>query len=367
MPLLRVLFIFNALPAKALQGSYSDCLSWETVRLIYPALLESGNEIYLLNLQSRSQLDKTLARIPTPHLAFVLAEGFLEEPCSLYDGSGAAAVRTLLQNCGIPASHSPADVMDICRHKNLTYESLAKAGLPVTRHVLLDPAKNCITSHLDKEVSLLGFPLFVKPNGGGNSIGIDSRSLVCDRQQLENKILHLRQTLGDLPILIEEYLPGQEYTVAALGEEPYYILPPLAFLTRKIRNTAIKKSFNEANIIFAEDERYSYLSYIAGQVFCHLGAKTALRIDMRANAAGNLCIIDVNGTPSLSPTSSLTTMARSLGLSYRQLIQFILYQSLLNVGVLPNSKLQDLVEPFLDLLSPYRFTGINGLDDLFTA
>ncbi|NLW07425.1 MAG: hypothetical protein GX039_05540 [Clostridia bacterium] len=366
--MLRILFLFNAVPDQALQGPYSDCLSWKTVRLIYRALLETGNKIYPLNLHSRRQLDKALARMPTLDLAFVVAEGFLEEPCSLYDGSGAATVRMLLQEYGFAASHSTAATMNVCRHKNLTYEVLAKNGLPVTRHILLDPSREDTESQLAQAIAMIGFPLFVKPNGGGNSIGIDAESLVYDHYQLERKILQLRQTLGDLPILVEEYLPGQEFTVAALGQAPPYVLPPLAFISRKIRSTVIKRETTEfPTCIFADDERYPYLSYIARQVFFHLGARTALRIDIRANAAGKLCIIDVNGTPSLNPASSLMTMASSLGLNYNQMIYFVLHQSLLDYNILPNCQLQKLVAPVLDLLSPYQLPDKKDANTLITA
>lgn len=353
--LLRILFLFNAVPARWRQGPYSDCLTWETVRQIYRALLEGGTEVYPLNLRSRRQLERALVRLPEPHLAFVLAEGFLDEPHTLYDGSGAASVRLLLKHYGIPASHSSVETMEVCRHKNLTYEVLEKYGFPAPRHILLEPGRGDLDSQLARVVAELEFPLFVKPNGGGNSIGIDVDSLVCDYEQLRGKVSFLLDTLGHLPILVEEYLPGQEVTIGVLGQSPSYVLPPLVFLSGRIRTTAVKREPNEAVTILAGDERYISLASMAARVFARLGARDALRLDLRADAQGNFYIIDVNGTPSLSPTSSLTAMAASLGLNFSQLINFILYQSLLSYGFLPGIKLQDLVAPVLGVLSPYKW------------
>ncbi|MGB9662034.1 MAG: D-alanine--D-alanine ligase family protein [Moorellaceae bacterium] len=353
--MLHILFLFNAVPARAREGIYSDCLTWDTVRQIYQALAAGGNKIYPLNLRRPSQLEQALLRLPKLHLAFVLAEGFLDEPHTLYDGSGAAAVRKLLNYYDVPASHSPVETMEICRNKSLTYRVLQKYGFPVPRHRLVDPGKGDSDTQLARAVAALGFPLFVKPNGGGNSIGIDADSLVGNYEQLQRKVEALTQNLGPLPILVEEYLSGQELTIGVLGQSPSYVLPPLVFTGRKIRTMTIKREENEAVSLTAADERYIYLGRLAAQVFSRLGARDALRLDLRADSQGRFYVIDVNGTPSLNPTSSLTAMALSLGLTYTQLINFVLYQSLLNYGFLPGNRLQDLVAPVVEALRPYSW------------
>jgi len=354
---LRILFLFNAVAAKDRQGAYSDCLSWDVARLIYKALLESGHKVFPLNLLSPQQLNKYLARIPLPHLAFVLAEGFLEEPRTLYDGTGAAAVRALLRHYGIPSSHSPVGVMEICRHKSLTYEVLASHSFPIPRYVLVKLDQDNWVEKLEEAIERIGFPLFVKPNGGGNSLGIDEDSLSFNYQDLKRKVLSLKQTLGEVPILVEEYLPGQEVTVGIIGQSPCYVLPPLAFLESQIRTISVKKGKAQYSPILAGEELYHYLADLAGRVFSCLGARDALRLDLRAGSQGNFYIIDVNGTPSLNPTSSLMAMGASIGLKFTQLINFLLYQALLNYGLPPGARLEEMVAQVLKQLYPYRWEG----------
>ncbi|WP_258360424.1 D-alanine--D-alanine ligase family protein [Moorella sulfitireducens] len=351
--MLRILFLFNAVPARERRGPYSDCFSWEIARQVYRALLEGGNEVYPVNVRSRHQLEKSLSRLPAPNMAFVLAEGFLDDPPTLYDGSGAAAVRLLLQKYGIPASHSPAVTMELCRHKNLTYQVLQQHGLPVPPHRLLEPARGSLRQQMDLAVAELGFPLFVKPNGGGNSIGISEASVVFDFAHLECQVKTLRDTLGELPVLVEKYLPGQEFTVGLIGRSPCYVLPPIAFLSRGIRTFSVKSKPDTIEHIFSGDRRYHILSELAVKVLAATGARDALRIDLRSDNQGGVYIIDVNGTPSLSPTASLTAMATAAGLRYGQFVNFILYQSLLEYGLIPGGKLQELVAPALGLLQPY--------------
>lgn len=355
--MLYILFLFNAVEASERQGVFSDCLSWDVACQIYRALQESGHTILPLNLHSLHQLEEYLAEAPIPHLAFVLAEGFLDEPHTLYDGTGAAAVRNLLQHYGIPTSHSPAAVMEICRHKNLTYEFLARHNLPVPRYTLVEFSQDNWEEKLKEAVERIGFPLFVKPNGGGNSLGIDEYSLSFHYGDLKRKVISLKEALGEVPILVEEYLPGQEVTVGVIGQNPCYILPPLAFLKKAIRTTSVKKENPQYFPVLAGEGLYKCLANLAGRAFSLLGARDALRLDLRADNLGNFYVIDVNGTPSLNPTSSLAAMAASIGLSLTQLINFILYQSLLRNGLPPGPHLERLADEVSRNLYPYRWEG----------
>ncbi|MDN5346556.1 MAG: D-alanine-D-alanine ligase [Clostridia bacterium] len=351
----RILFLFNALPPSKRSGVFSECLSWHTVRRIYRALLEGQNEVYTLNLRSPEQLAGALKRLPTPSLAFILAEGLLEQPRTLYDGSGAALVRSLLGQYGIPCSHSPVASMEICRHKSLTYIRLASRGIPVPPHQLLDPSQTNLFAQAKKAAKELGFPLFVKPNGGGNSLGIDRDSLVPNYHQLHNKIQAILNTLGEVPVLAEQYLPGPEYTVGIIGPNPLYVLPPLAFPAGVIRSLEVKKESKTSPpaVIGLKDRHYELLGSLALKTFRAVNACDVLRIDLREDAAGNLYVIDVNGTPSLNPTASLILMAEYLNISYTQIINLILYYSLTRHGLKPSARMQELlIKPF-SLLEPY--------------
>jgi D-alanine-D-alanine ligase-like ATP-grasp enzyme len=65
-------------------------------------------------------------------------------------------------------------------------------------------------------VSLPLYPLFVKPLHYGTSIGVHESSRVEDHQALTVACLHVLQTYHQ-PALIEEYLPGREFTVGIAG------------------------------------------------------------------------------------------------------------------------------------------------------
>ena len=58
----------------------------------------------------------------------------------------------------------------------------------------------------------MDFPLFVKPVSGGDSIGINSKSIVHDFAAFERKVLDIKLK-QNTSALVETYLSGKEYSV----------------------------------------------------------------------------------------------------------------------------------------------------------
>src|SRR3984885_9169501 len=75
------------------------------------------------------------------------------------------------------------------------------------------PAYAIVESFEDIETSCshLQFPLFVKPAKAGDSLGIDEKSEVNNKEELKEKILSILDEYGSL--LVEEYIEGREFTV----------------------------------------------------------------------------------------------------------------------------------------------------------
>ncbi|HBS93326.1 MAG TPA: hypothetical protein DEA85_04850, partial [Firmicutes bacterium] len=126
----KIAFIYNWVPTVERKGVYSECTTRRTVIAVEEALFLGGYKTMSVNLQSRQQLEQRF-RQERPDFAFVIAEGFLDSPATLYDGSGAALVRKTLAEMGIPSSHSSAEAMELCRHKEMTYQVLSRAGVSI--------------------------------------------------------------------------------------------------------------------------------------------------------------------------------------------------------------------------------------------
>ena len=68
---------------------------------------------------------------------------------------------------------------------------------------------------VEKALQELSFPLFVKPEGYGDSLGIDHLSLVHTPEALRFKASRVIDDYDDA--LIEKYIPGREFTVLVVG------------------------------------------------------------------------------------------------------------------------------------------------------
>lgn len=84
-----------------------------------------------------------------------------------------------------------------------------------------------------------------------------------------------------------------------------------------------------------------------------MGASDAIRIDFMEDELGNLYIIDVNGTPALSLTSSLTFMSSKVGLTHSQLIRLIFYESVVRYNLAPTYLLEEIISKIQAKLATY--------------
>ena len=79
--------------------------------------------------------------------------------------------------------------------------------MAVPTHVLLKPGD---------DVAAVAFPAFVKPICESRSVGISNESVVHDEEELRRRVAYIEREF-DEPALVEEFLPGDEYTALVLG------------------------------------------------------------------------------------------------------------------------------------------------------
>jgi D-alanine-D-alanine ligase len=321
----RIAFVYNWVPDRLHRGLLVECASGETITAIEQALLQGGNEIISINLTSQAHLHAVIED-KRPDFAFCIAEGFLDQPGTLYNGSGAALVRRRLAQLGVPASHSSPEAMERCRNKEQTYRILQAQGVACPWHLFLEGESL-------PDIPQSRFPLFVKPAGGGNSIGIDRGSVVGNSRQLVRRIRAVTRSLGPVSFVAEQYLPGPEYTVGVVGNAAPVVLPAIAF-GREIRTAKVKRrEVGKPRIIQPREELFLQLRELALKSFFALGCADAIRVDIKADSAGNLYVIDVNGTPSLAPAASLAQMAAAAGLEHGEFLNLLLYYGLERTGI----------------------------------
>ncbi|MCP4717940.1 MAG: hypothetical protein GY860_00660, partial [Desulfobacteraceae bacterium] len=100
-----------------------------------------------------------------------------------------------------------AATMKALIHKTATHEIMDANGVPVPYHYQIEPGASL------PEIS---FPAFVKPSYESRSVGINDNSVVENHGALKKQVAFIHNKF-DQPALVEEYLPGNEYTVLMLG------------------------------------------------------------------------------------------------------------------------------------------------------
>lgn len=344
----KILFLYNAVADAKKRGYFPQLMSFSPIDVFSEALNNTGYQVVPLNLHNPEQL-RDFVRTKGPFsIAFCIAEGFLDLPVSLADGSGAARVRRVLDDLGVEATHSTASTMEVCWHKDQTYQALRRFGILTPRYFVIQPGKGLLEQQLQSIEQKMTFPLFVKPAVGGTSVGISERSLVSTPRELAVQVYTLLKEFKNLPILVETYLAGREYTVGVMGNREKLVLPIIAFpLSQKIRTTTAKKMGSKSGreIISVGDSRYQQLSELAIGVFDAVGAQDVLRIDIREDCEGNPAVIDVNGNPAMTPSASLAQMAAWAGFSYDYFMELFLNIALKRVY--KSANMPDVAEPEL--------------------
>lgn len=157
-------------------------------------------------------LSKWVAELTTfdPDSIFSVAEGF----------SGAAREAfypALFEQLGIPYSGSDPTTMLFAQNKALTKSIAAKAGVQTPRWFVASDRSDLVGDNHG-----LCYPLLVKPNSEGSSIGIDKGAVVRNSSQLEERVQFVWNKLHNLA-LVEEYISaGHDLSVSyveGLGDE----------------------------------------------------------------------------------------------------------------------------------------------------
>ncbi len=170
----------------------------------------------------------------------------------------------------------------------------------------------------------LKFPLFVKPTDQGGGTGIDSESLVSNNFELNSKVKSIFRTLGS-DSLVEEYLPGREFSVAILKniDSTYDVMPIELIAGKKVNGiqilSASLKSTNTTTVHEIKDETLkSKISALGLGSFHAIGARDYGRIDIRLDADGVPNFLEANLIPSIIENSGNFPKACKLNINLGQ-------------------------------------------------
>jgi D-alanine-D-alanine ligase len=235
-----------------------------------------------------------------------------------------AQVPAILDAYSIPYTFSDPLVLALTLSKGMTKHVIRDCGIPTPDFIIVESPK-------DIEKVNLPYPLFVKPNAEGSGKGINFNSKVRNPEQLRDSCTEKWKD-AQIPLLIETYLPGREFTVGILGTgEESFSVGAMEVIFRKTAQEAVysydMKTNYEQFIDYAlpEQEIMSPCCEMALKAWKALGCRDGGRIDVRMDAAGIPNFIEVNPLAGLNDiTSDLPILARMNGYDYPFIIKTII-------------------------------------------
>jgi D-alanine-D-alanine ligase len=232
-----------------------------------------------------------------------------------------AYVASLLEYAGVAFTGGGAACHFVGLSKPLSKRLFEGAGLPTPRFVVVSKAAQAIEA---LEAGQLRFPLIVKLPEEGEGIGIDERSVVRAPEQLGPAVERLVSGFAR-PAMVEEFLPGREFTVGVLDGRFPRVLPILEIALGPGRTYSFEAKLEDlvAEICPAavSEGDAKLMGRLAVQAGRELNCRDYWRVDFRMDSTGRPCIMEVNTLPGLQPGySDMTKMADPAGIGYGGLV-----------------------------------------------
>jgi len=258
-------------------------------------------------------------------LVFNIAEGVTGR-------SREAQVPGILEVYGIPYTFSDPLVSAVTMDKAVTKRLVRGVGINTPDFMLVHAMSDLSSCQMK-------FPLFAKPVAEGTGKGIDQHSRIESIRQLELTCKKLLEQFKQ-PVLIEEFLPGREFTIGVtgtgrdarvIGTMEVKILPEAgekiySFETKENWKKLVKYSRVEDKILRDEIES------LVLKVYQTLECRDAARVDIRLDASGEPSFMEINTLPGLNPGhSDLPMLAAQEGLSFKDLIGAIIASAMKRV------------------------------------
>ena len=183
------------------------------------------------------------------------------------------------------------------------------------------------------------FPAIVKPNLGDSSIGITQKALVNTAEELIEHMDYIKYNCANVPILIQEFLSGDEYSVGIIGNPSKYRFLPILQVDYSKLDQSLPKilsyeskwepdspywnqiSYTQATL--NEDEQRLLFDYSA-KLFERIECRDYARFDFRRDATGTVKLMEVNPNPGWCWDGKLNLMASFEGMTYTELLEQIL-------------------------------------------
>ena len=330
--------VLVAPPTKAEKTRTDTYAEWDTQETIDAVRAALSRNHDVIPIEANEEAFERL-RTTRPDIVFNIAEG-------LNGASREAQLPAIYEMLGIPYTGSDPVTLGICLDKSRTKEILSYHRVPTPAFVVVRSAE---------ELSLTDMPLpaIVKPLHEGSSKGIYDNSVVRAAADLFERVEAVVDTYRQ-PALVEQFLPGREFTVALLGNGSDLTVFPIIETRFDSLPPGVNPIYSyEAKWIWdqqdhpidvhecparLEESLRQEIEWVCRRAFEVLGCRDWCRVDVRLDEHGKPHIIELNPLPGILPDpqdhSCFPLAARTGGLAYDDMLNAVLEAAARRSGLL---------------------------------
>lgn len=283
-------------------GSLSSCND------VVESIQRAGNAARLTVCASLDDLQAVVARKPD---LVVLAEKFMV----IKDAENLWFSEYFSKN-KITFSGSDRETLKFDSDKASAKIHLANMRIKTARHFTALPKQ-----FLSQKSLPLAFPLFIKSIDATNGNGIDELSYVNNFAEFEAKVLSI-YTEFEQPALVEEYLPGRDFTVAIICNSS----GEMTVSSIEILRPKDQQQNTECCMQVGVYDDSHKVNELAKAAFLGLGLRDFALIDVRMNKYGQCFFMGANLVPNMATGTGYFLRACEIAnqLSYDQVICLLL-------------------------------------------
>jgi D-alanine-D-alanine ligase len=227
-------------------------------------------------------------------------------------------IQGTLESLGIPYTGSGVLSSSLCMDKNISKKIIRYEGVQTPDWIHLTKKDALPLDVIDR----MGYPLVVKPNAGGSSVGV---KMVHDQTTLKSAISEVFE--WDSELLIEQYIKGDEITCSILDGK----LLPIVSIRHHAEFFDYSSKYDDGGaieeVIDLPSELEKLVSHAAITCYQSLKCSVYARIDMMIKD-GIPFVMEINTLPGMTKNSLLPKSAQSAGIPYSKLLDLIIELSL---------------------------------------
>ena len=235
-------------------------------------------------------------------------------------------VQTILETAKVKYTHSGVIASYIAMDKEISKKLFLKNKIITPKYLKYKFNKNNI---IKKKIIFtvkkkLKFPVVIKPINEGSSVNV----YICNKKNLTQNLKKLFQYKE---ILIEEFIPGREIQVAILGKKKLgaiELIPKRKFYDYEAKYSA-KAATKHIIPVELDKKDLNNVMNIAFKAHKLIGCKGVTRSDFKFNK-GKFYLLETNTQPGMTKLSLVPEIAAYSGMSFINLIEWIIRDASIN-------------------------------------